>query len=182
VHSRGRHYNALVRGQPHGSMSSSEENRSHYSSVRSNANNSRRSHQSKNSSEGRGEAAAPLSVLLADDSAIARKMVERLLSSDDCVCHHAHNGVDAVAKVKQSMEGSQPGFDVVLMDCYMPEMNGPEAVRLIRGAECGYRGIVLAVTGASTDSEFNALLGQGVDRIFVKPFNLEDFRRAMTGE
>eukprot|EP01034_Spumella_vulgaris_P027841 gene27841-34622_t len=51
------------------------------------------------------------------------------------------------------------------------------AVQLIR--EQGYRGVVLAVTGVSTDSEFTSLLGKGVDRILVKPFSLEVFKQVM---
>eukprot|EP01034_Spumella_vulgaris_P030700 gene30700-37954_t len=120
-------------------------------------------------------------VLLVDDSAIARKMVERTLTSiDGCVCMHAVNGQDAVQKVAESMlvdgAGEVTTFDVILMDYYMPVMSGPEAVNLIRGQ--GYRGVILALTGASSDTEFSALLGQGVDRILVKPFNLDEFKRA----
>jgi CheY-like chemotaxis protein len=78
--------------------------------------------------------------------------------------------------VAESTLNDSPPYDVILMDYYMPVMNGPEAVNLIRGQ--GYLGVILAVTGASSDSEFSALLGQGVDRILVKPFNLDEFKRA----
>eukprot|EP01034_Spumella_vulgaris_P033344 gene33344-41144_t len=63
------------------------------------------------------------------------------------------------------------------MDYYMPVMSGPEAVHLIR--QQGYKGVILAVTGVSTDSEFTSLLGKGVDRILVKPFNLDEFKRTL---
>jgi CheY-like chemotaxis protein len=116
-------------------------------------------------------------VLLVDDSAIARKMVERtLFAIEGCVCSHAVHGQNAVQMVAESILTDATPYDVILMDHYMPVMNGPEAVNLIRGQ--GYRGVILAVTGASSDSEFNALLGQGVDRILVKPFNLDEFKRA----
>jgi CheY-like chemotaxis protein len=126
-----------------------------------------------------------LKVLLVDDSAIARKMVERTLTQlENCQCDHAHNGLEAVHKVAQSLlpgpNGEPPlPYDVVLMDYYMPVMSGPEAVHLIR--QGGYRGVVLAVTGVSTDSEFTSLLGKGVDRILVKPFKLETFIHMMGG-
>ncbi len=43
-------------------------------------------------------------------------------------------------------------------------------------------GIILAVTGDSTDGDFAPLLGNGVERIVVKPFNAENFRQIVYGE
>jgi CheY-like chemotaxis protein len=128
-----------------------------------------------------------LKVLLVDDSALSRKMVERTLTAEleGCVCHHAQNGLEAVQMIADSLAipdiledaHEQIPYDVILMDYYMPVMTGPEAVHLIRGQ--GYRGVVLAVTGVASESEFNALVGKGVDRILVKPFNLEAFKQAL---
>ena len=123
--------------------------------------------------------AGPIKVMIVDDSAIARKMVERTLGSlEGCVVHHAQNGLEAVQLVARSLTiKDEPPYDVVLMDYYMPVMSGPEAVNLIRGQ--GYLGVILAVTGVTSESEFTALLGRGVDRILVKPFSMEAFKLAM---
>ncbi len=84
-----------------------------------------------------------LKVLLVDDSHIARKMVDRTLSAVGVTCYHANNGAEAVQMVGESMQSVEDGvrYDVILMDCYMPVMNGPEAVRAIRSSECGYTGL-----------------------------------------
>ncbi len=125
-----------------------------------------------------------LKVLLVDDSALARKMVERMLTDAGFHCHHACNGLQAVEKVTEVQQAGEQPFDVVLMDCYMPVMNGPEAVQHIRGTQCGFRGVVLAVTGADSDtSEFYPMLGPGgVDRIMVKPFHLPTFQKIIEGK
>ncbi len=125
-----------------------------------------------------------LKVLLVDDSALARKMVERMLTDAGFHCHHACNGLQAVEKVTAAQQAGEQPFDVVLMDCYMPVMNGPEAVQLIRGDQCGYKGVVLAVTGSDADnSGFLPLLGPGgVDRIVMKPFQFVTFRTTLSGK
>jgi len=123
---------------------------------------------------------AQLKLLIADDAPIARKMVERSLSAMCRECHHAINGRDAVDKVAQSMQPGEQPYDVILMDYYMPVMSGPEAVKLIR--EQGYKGILLAVTGATSNSEQALMLNHGVDSILLKPLSLDAFRKTVHGE
>jgi len=109
-----------------------------------------------------------------DDSAIARKMVERSLASIKCVCNHACDGLESVKIIDANLKGDDKPFDVILMDYYMPVMNGPEAIIAIRAM--GFKGIIIAVTGVNTDAEFSALLNIGsVDRVMVKPFRMETF-------
>lgn len=126
-----------------------------------------------------GSRRQPLKVLLVDDSNITRKLVERSLASIGAQCTHARNGREAMEKVQQSMEGDVEedcGFDVILMDHYMPEMTGPEAVEVIRD-KLGFRGVIMGVSGnASTDTEFDALFEEGrINKVLIKPFNLDVF-------
>ncbi len=173
VYTKSKHYKALIQGvsdtPPTPMVVPQRYYRRHLSVVESHKEQS--------------ESITGLKVLLVDDSVLARKMVERMLTDAGFHCHHACNGLQAVEKVTAAQQAGEQPFDVVLMDCYMPVMNGPEAVQLIRGDQCGYKGVVLALTGSDADtSEFVPLLGTGgVDRIMVKPFQLPMFRSALFG-
>ncbi len=74
-------------------------------------------------------ASAPLScrVLLVDDEELLRRSASRLLKSLGCQVDEAETGKAAVEKVRAAPEG----FDVVLMDLTMPEMDGAEASQVI---------------------------------------------------
>ena len=71
----------------------------------------------------------PIRVMVVDDSVVVRKIVTDVLSEDPDieVVGTAVNGKVALAKLEQLKP------DLVTMDIEMPEMNGIEAVRAIRG-------------------------------------------------
>jgi signal transduction histidine kinase/ActR/RegA family two-component response regulator len=111
-----------------------------------------------------GPTAAQLSILVADDNAIIRQLVTKLLERQgfrpDLVC----NGEEAVAAVRQK------SYDVVLMDMQMPEMDGISATRAIRALAGPERHVpIIALTA-------NALVGQreschaaGMNDFLTKP-------------
>jgi DNA-binding NarL/FixJ family response regulator len=76
----------------------------------------------------------PLRILIADDHSLVRRGVRALLESRPGwhVCGEAVNGKEAVEQAKRLKP------DTIVMDISMPEMNGLEATRYIRGAmpEC----------------------------------------------
>jgi len=57
-------------------------------------------------------------------------------------------------------------FDIVLMDCHMPVMDGLEATRTIRAAETDRRQVIIAVTG---DGDRDECLAAGMDDHLMKP-------------
>jgi len=65
-------------------------------------------------------------VLLAEDNMINAMLISKLLSNWKMTTEHAKNGLEAVAKSKTK------GFDFILMDIHMPEMDGFEATKNIR--------------------------------------------------
>ena len=79
------------------------------------------------------------------------KMVLKL--DTDRLCAFAYNGREALSKVKESTQqhgGSKCGFDLILMDCNMPFMDGYEATTRIREYLHGQgapQPIISAVTG-----------------------------------
>ena len=72
-------------------------------------------------------------VLVADDNMVNQKVVTHLLRKLGAEVYSATNGVEAL----QMLRGRD--FDVVLMDCQMPEMDGYEATRQLRNFDVAHR-------------------------------------------
>src|SRR5262249_18368480 len=89
----------------------------------------------------------PIRLLLADDHVTVRKAIRALLATepDMEVVGEAENGTQAV----EAVEMLSP--DLVLMDLVMPEMDGIEAIRLIRARRPETR--ILVLTSFETDEK-----------------------------
>lgn len=115
---------------------------------------------------------APSRILVADDNpvniAVARGMVERL-GSEAIPCTNGEEAVEALAN------GS---FDVVLMDCQMPVMDGYDATRAIRAA--GNAIPIIALTASARDQDAQRSLDAGMDRHLTKPLTLTKLREALS--
>ncbi len=108
-----------------------------------------------------------MKVLLVDDSGVMRKIIARGLNSlwiDQVV--EAADGVEALAAF-----GDGEGFDLVLTDWNMPNMNGLELVQAIRGA--GHRLPIMMVTTETEKTQVLKAIQAGVNDYLVKPFDQE---------
>ncbi|MCL4813478.1 MAG: response regulator [Vicinamibacteraceae bacterium] len=120
--------------------------------------------------------AAPrtLRVLVADDNHINQKVAQKMLQKMGCRADVVANGrevVDALTRVP---------YDLVLMDCQMPEMDGFEATRTIRQrGEPWSRVPIVAVTAAAGHEDRAQCLDAGMDDFLTKPFKSDDLRRAL---
>ncbi|MFO1281088.1 MAG: PAS domain S-box protein [Burkholderiales bacterium] len=104
----------------------------------------------------------PLSILVAEDSAINRQVAIGVLSKLGYEPVVVGNGREAVDQVL-----ARP-FDVVFMDLQMPEMDGLEAVRRIRGARVRQPRIV-AMTANALQQDRESCLQAGMDDYVAKP-------------
>lgn len=106
-------------------------------------------------------------VLLAEDNAVNLEVAKEFLGNLGCSVVVAENGVEAVRLF------STQSFDLVLMDCQMPEMDGLTATRRIRALEeskrLGHIPIV-AVTANAFEEDRQACLAAGMDDYIRKPF------------
>jgi PAS domain S-box-containing protein len=108
--------------------------------------------------------AYPVRVLLAEDNPAHRKSAAHLLESLSCSVDTAENGIEAV-----DMARGAP-YDLILMDCYMPELNGWEATREIRSAERGNRRTpIVAITSSVLYGESDKCAASGMDDFLSKP-------------
>jgi signal transduction histidine kinase/CheY-like chemotaxis protein/HPt (histidine-containing phosphotransfer) domain-containing protein len=105
-------------------------------------------------------------VLVVEDHPVNRMMAETILSETGCAVETAATGREAVVKTRSGT------FDVIFMDCQMPEMDGFEATRLIREAEAGgaRRVPIIALTAHALDGSREACLEAGMDDFITKPF------------
>ncbi len=111
-------------------------------------------------------------VLLAEDNEFNRVLIERVLKTLNCEVDLAPSGREAVRKFHQGK------YDLVLMDCHMPDLDGLEATRQIRAVEGpGQHVPILAVTAGTVPGARQACLQAGMDDFIAKPFSLSTLRR-----
>ncbi len=121
---------------------------------------------------GIGEPVGPLRVLVADDNEINQVVACKFLQKLGCQVEVARTGCEAVEAITRT------AYDVVLMDCEMPEMDGYEATREVRRREEGTPNHlpIVALTGHTSDEEVQKCHQAGMDRVVTKPVTLSVLR------
>ena len=122
--------------------------------------------------ESPGGAAAPpspgLRVLLVEDNPVNRAVALAILEHCGCEVGIAVDGREAVEICGAG------DFDLVLMDCQMPEMDGYEATRAIRAREHpGKRVPIVALTANAMSGDRERCLAAGMDDYLAKPIQIE---------
>lgn len=105
-------------------------------------------------------------ILIVDDNATNRLILERFLAPVDCIIYAASGGDEAVALAKET------DFDAILMDIQMPGVDGVEATRRIREAEraSGNGPVpIFAVTANVLTHQVTEYVAAGIDRVLPKP-------------
>ena len=115
-----------------------------------------------------------LRVLVADDNAVNRQVLEAFLRRLDHEVLCVRDGAAAVAAVARG------GIDVVLMDVQMPVMDGLAATRAIRaGGPTGAATAILAVTADAMEGDRERHLAAGMDGTLEKPIRRDAFSEAI---
>jgi len=110
----------------------------------------------------------PLSILLVDDVKINIMVASELLRAMGHTVTVAENGIVALEKLRET------DFDIVLMDCQMPLMDGYECVRTLRKPESGVRNPaipVIAMTAHAMSGDREKCLESGMSDYIPKPID-----------
>ena len=120
-------------------------------------------------------AATPLHILLAEDDELSAQVVEQLLTRKGHRVRRASNGREALALAQEG------GFDLLLLDVHMPELDGFQVVRAVREREQGGGGHlpVIALTARSRTEDRERCLAAGMDDFLSKPVQAADLLAAI---
>jgi CheY-like chemotaxis protein/HPt (histidine-containing phosphotransfer) domain-containing protein len=114
-------------------------------------------------------------ILLAEDNEINQRIAVKILERIGCRVDVAANGVKAL----EALEASR--YDLVLMDCQMPELDGFEATRLLREREGeGRRTPVVAMTANAMAGDRERCLEAGMDGYLTKPVRPDELTAAVS--
>lgn len=123
-----------------------------------------------------GRSNSSLRVLVAEDNAVNQRVAQLILGKQGYQVTIVPNGREAV------LAWDSGNFDIILMDCDMPEMNGYEATRRIRQLEAdrnlGHTPIV-AMTANAMSGDREECIRSGMDDYVSKPIRIRDLQKAL---
>jgi CheY-like chemotaxis protein/signal transduction histidine kinase len=123
------------------------------------------------------EAAADMpKVLLVEDDLINQKIEYTFLTRLNCKVDTALNGVEAVKMYKKG------NYNIIFMDCQMPEMNGYDASKAIRELEknTNLRIPIIALTADASQKDLETAKNAGMDDHLAKPVAIEELASALS--
>ncbi len=113
-------------------------------------------------------------VLLVDDSAVMRKIIQRNIKETGLIVEEfveAGDGNQALDKVNANED-----LDLILLDWNMPNMSGIEFVKTLRSLNLSRRIPVVMVTTEGSDAKVSEAKESGADGYLTKPFTADQLR------
>lgn len=118
----------------------------------------------------------PMNVLLAEDNPVNRALTQRLLEKLGCHVTTANDGEAALQQWRRQR------FDLIFMDCVMPELDGYEATRQLRREEQDHHlrhTPVIALTASAMEQDEERSREAGMDVFVAKPVNIDMLRAVL---
>jgi CheY-like chemotaxis protein len=115
-------------------------------------------------------------ILLAEDNVINQKVAQAILNKLGYKADVVANGLEAVRALEMI------DYDLVLMDCMMPELDGFEATAMIRNQQSkvlNHAVPIVAMTANAMKGDHEACIAAGMDDYLAKPVKKEDLARVL---
>ena len=116
-------------------------------------------------------------VLLAEDNDINALLARRMIEGSGCVVEWVKNGQDAIARIQAAVDGEAAAIDLVLMDIFMPHVDGVEAAQRIMALfdatdpTVSVRPPIVALTANAFAEDRRRYVDAGMDDYLSKPFD-----------
>jgi CheY-like chemotaxis protein len=115
-------------------------------------------------------------VLVVEDNLVNQRVAQAMLERLGVAVTLASNGVEALSAIRRE------DFDLIFMDCQMPEMDGITATQAIRAAETPETRVpIVALTANAHDGDRDVCLAAGMDDYLPKPIRREALAEKLTG-
>jgi len=112
-------------------------------------------------------------ILVVEDNPVNQMVATEILEGYHCTVSPAGNGIEALEMVKIH------DFDLILMDCQMPEMDGFEATEQIRKIETSRRVPIIAFTANAMQGDKERCLSVGMDDYISKPVQQQELEAVL---
>ena len=116
--------------------------------------------------------------LVVDDEPMNLVVATGLFKEYEMIIDTAGSGKESIAKFKEN------DYDVIFMDHMMPEMDGVEAMKLLKktAEEMGKSVVIIALTANAVSGAREMFIREGFNGFIAKPINIADFERVMLRE
>ena len=122
---------------------------------------------------------APLNILVAEDNAIAQRVLKEYLTT----LGHQYKVVENGSKALLEVTTRPSAYDLILMDCKMPVADGWSTAAIIRrwqnSSHCSKRIPIIALTAYATALEVERCFAAGMDAYLAKPVDIEALERSI---
>jgi CheY-like chemotaxis protein len=122
------------------------------------------------------QSSAPPKILLAEDNLTNQKVALKQLQSLGYSADVVMDGRQAVKAIIDGKAADTAAYDLLLMDCQMPELDGYEATQLIRAWEAQsqrQRVVIVAMTASDLEVDRQQAIAAGMDDFITKPVRRE---------
>jgi CheY-like chemotaxis protein len=115
-------------------------------------------------------------ILVVEDNLVNQRVAVRMIERLGYGCEVALNGLEALERIQENQ------YDLVFMDCQMPEMDGFTAtthIRTMEGGQIDQRLPIIAMTALVMEGDRERCLAVGMDDYITKPLKLEEVREKL---
>jgi len=121
---------------------------------------------------------AGLKTLIVDDNGTNRMILSKILQSWGAEVKTAENGTEGLSEIESSALKGKP-YDLILLDYFMPGMDGLEVTQRIKERPDFFAGIIMMLTSDSRGSEINQAKKLGISEYLIKPVKKSELKDAI---